>query len=180
MTLLSLVTILLFYGQSIAGATEEYVNQILEPTGGEILRPKDWFYSENHGGPRYTWILSKEDISNGSSYTTGVKIQTFVHIKNGTGKTSKEFIIGQLEKIKKSADKVIKTCEESKQDLFTRVCVETEEGAYRIMYSLFWGNNSDLAVISIAGTKKELWDEYSPIFDKMAGFKLIDMKRFEK
>jgi hypothetical protein len=64
--------------------------------------------------------------------------------------------------------------------LFTRICLETEEGPYHILYSLYWGtNNLDVAVISIAGTTKELWDTYSPTFDKMGAFDLIDMKRFE-
>jgi hypothetical protein len=38
----------------------------------------------------------------------------------------------------------------------------------------------DLAVVSIAGTTKELWETYAPIFDRMSAFELIDMKRFEK
>ena len=67
------------------------------------------------------------------------------------------------------------------RNLFTRVCIETEEGPHRILYSLFWGNDDlDMVLVSIAGTTKELWDTYSPVFDKMAEFKLIDLKRFEK
>jgi hypothetical protein len=67
------------------------------------------------------------------------------------------------------------------QGLFTRICLETEEGPYRILYSPFWGSSGmDLAVVSIAGTTKELWETYAPIFDRMSAFELIDMKRFEK
>jgi hypothetical protein len=70
---------------------------------------------------------------------------------------------------------------ETKQQLFTRICLEAEEGPNHILYSLFWGNDDvDVVVVSIAGTTKELWDTYSPIFDKMSSFELIDIKRFEK
>jgi len=35
----------------------EFVTQILEPTGGKISRPKNWFYHEGHHGPVYDWML---------------------------------------------------------------------------------------------------------------------------
>jgi hypothetical protein len=38
----------------------------------------------------------------------------------------------------------------------------------------------DMAVVTIAGSTKQLWEIYAPIFDKMNAFELIDMKRFEK
>jgi len=61
------------------------------------------------------------------------------------------------------------------------MCMQTKEAPFRIFYSLFWSNDDlDMAVITIAGTPKDLWDVYSPVFDKMSAFKLIDMKRFEK
>ena len=157
-----------------------FVLQVLEPTGGKIQRPKDWFYTESHRGPSYTWILSREDAHK-AAYTTGVRIQTIVGVKKGTGKTPKEFVEDFVRKKKQTADKVLKSCPEHKEELFTRICIETEEGQYHILYSMFWGNDDlDIVVISIAGTTKELWNTYSPTFDKMSGFELIDMKRFEK
>jgi hypothetical protein len=154
--------------------------QVLEPTGGKIQRPKDWFYTEFHGASSYTWVVSCEDASKGA-YTTGVKIHTIVGVKKITGKTPKEFIEDYVRKQKKTADKVLKSCPESKQPLFTRICMETEEGPHHVLYSLFWGNDDlDLVVVSIAGTTKNLWDTYSPVFDKMSGFELLDMKRFDK
>lgn len=183
-TIISLLSLIIVITATQVRATDAtaFVSQILEPTGGKIERPKDWFYAESHRGPVYTWTLSKEDTKSGKgSYTTGVRIQAFMKVKEGTKKTAKEFMLEFLENKKKSADKVIKTCGESNQGLFTRICIETEEGSYRIMYSLFWGTNDmDIAVVSIAGTNKELWESYSPVFDKMSAFELIDMKRFEK
>jgi TonB family protein len=162
-------------------APTEFVLQVLEPTGGKIQRPKDWFYVEGHRGPVFMWTLSREDTTGHKPYTTGVRIQVFKDIKNGTGKTDKQFVADFVAAKKKEATKVIKTCDESEQGLFTRICLETEEGQDHILYSLFWGTNGmDVAVISIAGTTKELWDIYAPTFDKMASFELIDVKRFEK
>ncbi|MES3021320.1 MAG: hypothetical protein V4857_07015 [Pseudomonadota bacterium] len=159
----------------------EFVTQILEPTGGNIPRPKDWFYTEGHGGPVYMWTLSRENAAGNSPYTTGVRIQLFAKIKQGTGKTPKQFVLDFLASKKNDGAKVISTCKEQHQAMFTRVCLETEEGPYRIMYSLFWGNNNlDMAIVSVAGTNKELWATYAPTFDKMSVFEIIDMKRFAK
>jgi hypothetical protein len=156
-----------------------FVLQILEPTGGKIVRPKDWFYAERHGGPSYTWIISKEDVEKGP-YDTGVRIQTIVGVEKGTGKTPKQFVMDFIAKKKKVAKQIYDECEPKDQGLFTRVCLQTEEGPYRILYSAFWANGSDIVVVLTAGTKTEEWGKYSEIFDQMSNFELIDMKRFEK
>lgn len=159
-------------------APSTFVVQILEPTGGKIERPSEWFYAEDHGGPVYRWTLSREDTSGNHPYTTGVKIQAFTGVKQGTGKTAKEFVL-EFAASKKMEGKVIRSCPEVNQGLFTRACLETEEGPHHILYSLFWGSNGlDIAVISIAGTTKELWKTYAATFDRMSSFELIDMKRF--
>lgn len=159
----------------------QFVAQVLEPTGGKIPRPRDWFYQEGHHGPVFMWTISREDTTGNKPYTTGVRIQLFASLKEHSGKTAKQFILDFVEAKKKTADKVIKTCKEQDQDLFTRTCLETEEGPHHILYSLFWGNNDlDLAVVTIAGTTKERWDTYAETFDRMGAFDLIDMKRFEK
>lgn len=163
-------------------APTEFVTQILEPTGGKISRPKEWFYQEGHSGPVYRWTLTKEDTEGGKKpYITGVRIQTFVRVKDGTGKSPKQFILDFVASKEKEKVKVLKTCEAKEQSLFTRMCLETEEGPYHILYSLFWGTKDlDLAVVTVAGTTRELWETYAPVFNKMSEFELIDMKRFEK
>lgn len=158
----------------------EFVTQVLEPTGGKIERPKDWFYHESHNKVSYTWILSKEDAADGHPYDTGVRIQVLVGIKEGTGKTAEQFIRDFIANKSKEVNKVVKTCEPTDQEMFTRLCLETEEGRYHILYSLFWGRHDlDMVVVSIAGTPKELWPTYSATFDRMSRFELIDLKRFE-
>jgi len=172
---------LLFPISAFAGVEtppEGFVIQILEPTGGKILKPVDWYYTESHRGPSYTWILSKEEAKT-APYETGVRVQTFINVKKGTGKSPKEFMLEFFEQKKKSVQRIHKTCQPCDQGLFTRICLEVNEGPYRILYSLFWGNKTDIAAVSIAGTKIELWDKYKSTFDMMSGFELIDMKRFE-
>ena len=159
----------------------EFVTQILEPTGGKILRPKGWFYAEAHHGPVYVWTLSREDASGEAPYTTGVRIQTFSGVEQGTGKSARQFLLDFAAARTKAATKVIKTCKEQDQGLFARMCLEVEEGRYHVLYSLFWGSHGvDVAVVSSAGTSKELWETYAATFEKMSAFEIIDMKRFQK
>lgn len=160
---------------------KDYVTQILEPTGGKIQRPRDWHYTEGHHGPVYMWTLSREDTADGHQpYRTGVRIQVFNLVKQNTGKTPREFML-DFAQSKKDTVKIIRACEPVDQGMFTRMCLETEEGPYHILYSLFWGSDHlDLAVVTISGTTKELWSTYAPVFDRMSEFELIDMKRFEK
>jgi hypothetical protein len=183
MTTVAGLTCLLLAQSAIAAeqakAPREFVTQVLEPTGGKAKRQKNWFYNESHGGPSYTWTLSREDASKGP-YTTGVRIQLIAGIKKGTGKSPKQFVLDYVASKKKEA-KVLKTCGEKNQGLFTRVCLETVEGPHHILYSLFWGNDVDWVVVTIAGTTRELWGTYANTFDKMMdGFVLIDMRRFNK
>jgi hypothetical protein len=159
-----------------------FVTQILEPLGGKILRPKDWFYSEGHRESVLMWTISREDMSGNRPYTTGFRIQAFIGVEEHTGQTAKELILDWVAAKQSEAITIVSTCEAEEQYLFTRMCLETEEGPYHIMYSLFWGTDDDLdiAVITIAGTTKELWETYAPTFDMMGAFELIDMERFEE
>ncbi len=158
-----------------------FVTQVLEPTGGKIPRPTDWFYGESHRGQTFNWTLSREEPSDGRPYTTGVRIQTFMNVEERTGKTAKQFILDLMAARMENATKVFKTCDEKDQGFFTRICLETEEGPYHILYSLFWGSSGmDVAVVVIAGTLKQLWETYASTFDKMSDFELIDMKRFDE
>jgi hypothetical protein len=160
-------------------APTEFVTQVLEPTGGKIQRPKNWFYSESSDEVSYTWTLSREDTSKGGPYITGIRIQTLVGVQEGTGKSPRQFVLDYVETKRKEA-KVLKKCERKNQGMFTRLCLETEEGPFHILYSFFWGNKVDIVVVCIAGTTKESWDTYADTFDKIGHFGLIDMKRFTK
>ena len=156
----------------------EFIKQILEPTGGEIERPKHWFYTEGHHGQTLMWTISAEDNSKGR-YVTGVRIQLFIGVKEQTRQTPEEFI-RDFVKGKKAKVDVLEECDETDQGMFKRICLEVEEGDFHILYSLFWANDMDMAAVSIAGTSKDLWSRHSATFDKMSKFKAIDMKHLEK
>jgi hypothetical protein len=159
----------------------EFELQVLEPTGGSISRPKGWFYAEGHEEAMYMWTISREEIADGRPYTTGVRIQAFVNVKKEMNQSAKEFIQEFIATKKKGSARILKTCAEESQGNFTRTCLETEEGAYHILYSLFWGNEGrDLAVITSAGTISELWDTYAPTFQQMSAFELVGIKRSRK
>jgi len=156
-----------------------FVMQVLEPTGGKIVRPKKWFYAEGHNKNSWMWTISKEDTKGGKDkYETGVRIQTFMGIQKLIDKKPSVFIDEFFQK--KKAGDVHRIIKQQKIGLFQRVGIEVTEGDYRILYSLFWDDDLDLAVISIAGTHKKNWNDYTKIFDTMAAFELIDMSRFDK
>jgi hypothetical protein len=155
---------------------EGFTLQILGPTGGKILKPKDWFYTESHQGPSLTWILSKEDANIGK-YDTGVRIQAIVGIKEKTGISAEESLRKYLLSKKEGAKKLFHECEPKDQGLFTNMCIHVEEGPYRIFYSIFWSNDLDIAIIMTGGAKLEDWGKYEKIFEKMGHFRLIDMPK---
>lgn len=158
--------------------TIEYVNQVLEPTGGKIEAPKEWFYKEYHSGPAFRWTISKENPTNDKPYQTGMNIQLFAHIKKKTKRSPKEFVTEFMNSKRKNSQ-ILSSCSEQDQGLFTRVCLETIEGPYRIMYSGFWGsNNLDMAIMTVSGAPVEQWEQNSPIFQRMSSFELIDVSRF--
>ncbi|MDP4624122.1 MAG: hypothetical protein NWT08_03175 [Akkermansiaceae bacterium] len=176
-----LLTIALLAGslQAEDEVPEGYVMQVMEPTGGNILRPEGWFYHERHREKSWSWTISKEDTHNGKdAYDTGVRIQAFVGVEENTGKTPEAFLKDFIDQKRKVAVNVHKDCDAADQGLFTRTCLEVTEGDYRILYSVFWGNEIDIAIVSIAGAKLADWDENVGYFNTMSEFELIDMERF--
>ena len=121
-------------------------------------------------------------------YQTGLKIQTFVGIKKGTGKSPKDFCFDFLySKDKNKTTNVLSICPESLQGIFGRQCIEVEESitegndtqTYHLIYTVFWSDESDLGVITIAGAPVSLWPQFEKTFQAMSVFELIDMKKLE-
>lgn len=152
--------------------------QVLEPTGGRILRPEGWFYNEGHGKKSWMWTITREDPGLGGSYDTGVRIQAIVDVEGRSGKSPEVLVREYITQKSKVADIVHKTCEAEDQGMFSRICIEVTEGEYRILYSALWGNDMDIAVFTTAGSKVAEWDENVKFFDEMSAFELIDMTRF--
>ena len=161
-------------------APTEFVPQTLEPTGGTIPRPRDWFYQEKHQGQRMMWSISKEDPGLGP-YVTGMSVQLLRNRQAVAGTTAEDFVRGFAEHKKRTSGKVVRTFDEAAAGPFRRIGVETLEGDFRIRYSLFWlSDGGDLAAIVTAGARPDLWDVYEPTFDTMGDFQLIDMSRSGK
>jgi hypothetical protein len=160
-----------------------FVRQTLEPGIGEINKPRGWIYShefvEENGGMRLMWTLSKERFRDGS-YDTGFRLQVFLGIQKATGKTAKQFIDDFISAKRKEAKEVPRDCRATKQGEFTRICLETEEGKYRILYSFLWQEGGDTAVIAISGAKKSEWQKFSATFNQMNGFTLIDPNELDR
>ena len=161
-------------------APDGFVYQQLDPLGGKSLRPKGWFFTSKHNRSNFMWTFSKEDLAKTDSYTTGVRIQLVLGVRTAAKQSPKDFIRDFVTKKTKSADKVHKTCDAVQQNIFTRMCLETEEGPHRILYSFFWSDELDMIIISTAGTTLELWDKYTETFDKMNGFEPFKVEELER
>ena len=157
----------------------EHLEQKLEPLGGKIDRPESWQYSEQHTPQSWNWIIA-EHLEISGIYEVGVRIQASYELMKLTGQSAKQIVSSYKERKSKEADRVLNECPAKEQGLFTRVCIETEEGKYRILYSMFWGTNSDILVITTMGAPREIYDNYQSVFDRMQLFELIDMSRFTK
>jgi hypothetical protein len=163
-----------------------YTLQILEPTGGKIARPNGWFYEESNTPSGYLWTISREEPRDGW-YEVGLRIQLLAKLQ-AIGKISPEAFIENFVAGKKTASaRVVSECATTKQGMFQRRCLETEEvlpdkgggtKRYHIQYSLFWANGADLAVVTTFGAPPEEWAGVRRFAETMAAFELIDMSRF--
>ena len=79
-----------------------FESQVLEPTGGDALRPSQWHYRERHGGPQYSWILSRENPDYGP-YLVGLRIQVLANVSEHTGKTGPQFVDHFFEQKRRAA-----------------------------------------------------------------------------
>ena len=156
-----------------------YVLQHLAETDGQIARPKDWFFTSKGTPSGWLWTISKEDPAKGP-YRTGLLIQLLAGVAKDSGKTregfAQDFISG-----KRTSAKVIRDCPKSDLGEFYRQCIEVLESVpspagpatYRILYSVMWGKELDMVVVSIFGAPPETWETAAPIADAMAQFRLI-------
>jgi hypothetical protein len=158
---------------------------MLEPLGGRVARPVTWFYREAHDAASFKWVLSRENPEDGP-YQTGVRIQLIAAVKAKTGQDGKAFIEEFLAGRRSSAE-VLHECEVEDQGVLTRSCIQTRElipsadadEPFQIQYTVFWGNQVDVALFVTAGTLASQWDEFAPIFAEIEKFELIDLDRFD-
>lgn len=161
---------------------EGFVLQPLTETDGQIARPKDWFYTSKGTASGWVWTLSKEDPAMGS-YETGLRVQLLVGVAEKSGKTreafAKHFISG-----KRAAAEVMHECPKIDLGEFYRQCIEVIESlpskagssSYRIIYSVMWGKELDMVVVSTFGSPPQAWETAAPIAEAMAHFRLLGPK----
>ncbi len=157
-----------------------YLRQALEPTGGEIARPIDWFFRSDETPSGWLWTLSKEDPSKGP-YLTGQRIQLMVGVEASSGLTRAAFARQYLDERRKGA-RVVRDCPVTDQGEFHRRCLEvvqtidTGKGprSFRILYSMMWGKRMDLVVSSTFGAPEETWKEAARIAGPMTEFRLLN------
>lgn len=162
----------------------EYKIQSLEPLGGKIKMPTNWFYNEYHKDSSFVWILSEED-SKITPRITSVSIQVMTGFEKEPGNCARKFLTNFMNKRKNEVE-FIDIIEPVNIGMFTSFGFESIEPAthlgqgkeYRVRTSLFWGNGMDMAVVMVSGTLKENWEKYSDCFDEMSQIEMIDMSRF--
>lgn len=163
---------------------EGFEARTLEPLGGQVARPNGWFYRESHDAASFKWVLSAENPEDGP-YQTGVRIQLIAAVQAKTGQDARTFI-GEFLDGRRASAKVLEECPVEDQGLLTRTCIQTEESIpsastdepFRIQYTVFWGNQVDVALFVTAGTLASQWEQYAPIFAEIEKFQLIDLERF--
>ena len=161
-----------------------FVVQMLEPTGGKLVRPETWHYRERHGSSQYGWIASREDPDDGP-YLVGVRVQVLAFVEENTGKSGPEFVESFLSGKRRSAI-VVSECPERSAGFFMRKCIETIEPPsfpsfvpFRVMHSLFYKPGLDMVAVSVAGSPIYEWQLHTDIFDAMSHIEIIDMSRFQ-
>ena len=173
----------------LAAASQElippgFVVQVLEPTGGKLVRPEAWYYRERHGSSQYGWILSREDPDKGP-YLVGIRVQVLAFVQENTGKTGPEFVESFLSGKRRSST-VVSECPERPAVFFMRKCIETIEPPqfpsfvpFRVMHSLFYKPGLDIVGVSVAGAPVYEWHLHTDTFDAMSHIEIIDMNRFQ-
>lgn len=167
------------YGYEELPVPDGYVLQHLDPTDGRIAKPKDWYYTSRGTPSGWLWTLSAEDPSKGF-YETGLRIQLLVGVNKGTKRSTKAFAQGILQQKRKSTKVVGETVPVDQGD-FIRQCLEVVETIeipdgpkeFHIVYSVFWGKNLDMVVVSTFGTPEKNWQTFSPVSKAMAIIDII-------
>lgn len=149
-----------------------YELQKLDTTEGRIARPKGWFYLHRADKLSLHWVLSKEDTRQGAGYHTGMRIQFTPAATQAAKMPPGQFVERFIAQKQQSAE-VKRTCAAERVGQFQRRCLETVEGQYRILYSLFWSEELDAIVVTTFGAPAGEWEQARHIADRMNEFELL-------
>jgi len=183
------IVLLLALAPSLTGAQQaplpavELIDQKLDPTGGQILKPRDWFYKSRSNATGLDWSLSSEDPSKGP-YSTGFSIQLVIKARETVKQDLEPYCKSFLEWKQKSTKLVTLfplTKGISNQGGFTRQGIEVvEQGTgnrsgklYHCTYSMMWSTSFDMIVITVFETPEEQWSSLKQVQQAMSQFELF-------
>lgn len=146
-----------------------YVLQDLEPTGGQIARPKDWNYHQQPTRSGWLWVISPEDPR--GKFDTGWQAQALVGVEKTTKRPTREFALNFLNE-KRRSGRVLRDCPTIERGSFAGTCIETIEGKSRFIYSVLWGRqNLDMVYVITFGAPEAEWDQVSEAANTFSTFK---------
>lgn len=151
-------------------APEGYVVQELKAIRGKILRPKDWFFSEQLQKTTVIYKIAKEDIRKGGSVETGLTINVVFDVKRLSALKPSEYADLYIKDKLKSSTLVSKEDERKEGKLLRKgVLVDetrklpSETKDYRIGYTFYCHDDADVLIVMIFGTSATDWKEVEPI-----------------
>lgn len=159
---------------------EGFVLQPLDPTDGQIARPRDWFYASEGTPSGWMWTISREDTRLGP-YDVGMRVQLMMGVEAQSGLTRPAFVQQFIEGKRAAGVQVVRDCPVQVEGEFHRRCFEVVEPLelggkrrdFHILYSLSWATAMDMVAVTIAGAPVDEWRDYRATFDKMADIRLI-------
>ncbi|MEC9093340.1 MAG: hypothetical protein VX438_11575 [Planctomycetota bacterium] len=151
------------------------IAQKLAPFATKVQRPKKWFFSQNHEGGNFMWIISKEKLDEASQrFETGVKIQAFFNVSKTTKKSPEAFAIESLEA--SSKNKKTTTLHQAKQNAgpLTALTKTIELENQILATDVYWGNEKQLDVVVIVQrtAPKNEWNASQRLFGSLTRFNL--------
>jgi len=165
--------------QSALTVPDGFELQMLDATGGSILKPKSWFYAFSRDAHNLVWTISKED-PHPDGYRIGLRIQLVPEASKSAKKSPQAIAEEIMAAIRKSA-KVLNECAPEKAGVFTSACLETKEtiatagkiGEYHVLHKTSWSNEMDMVSITTFGTPYGEWNRYQDIYCQMKNSILI-------
>lgn len=157
--------------------------QRLEPLGGEVLKPKGWYFNVTGTKDAAVYQIAKEDPKKGQ-FETGLTINIIPGIRAKTGEPTTGYIPYFYNKKKKSG-RVVSTDPVTQQGKFTRFAFLVDEeltlrgkkNVHRISYCIFASDETDLLIMMIFGCPRDEWPKNELICSTMCErIKLYDEK----
>lgn len=160
-------------------ASLQVTTQVLEPVGGRILRPRNWVLQPAHRPEAYVWLVAPP--TGAQAAVPRVRVETVLGARREGGADAFERAQAVLKAKSGEGSRVLRRCEPKDLGLFTRACLEVDEGAERVLYTVYWETTGrNIFSVVEARALQAQWPTYAALFARMANFQVLDMKQFEE